>query len=324
MNSKPFKTHNQQLKILRDRGLHVPSSANRSLEQIGYYSLVNGYKWSFLQRDSTGRPVHPEQFVAGATFNEIQSLYDFDRELRSALYEGLLKYESILGAEISYRFSEVHQEEHSYLAIDNFRRDQSSVADVVGTISSLSNTIKRKASIKRGENAIKHYVNKHGHVPLWVLVNFLTFGDLNFFFKNCTDSLQITIAKDFTDTRKRSYNYNQTVKITPGIILAANHLVNHFRNAVAHGEITFSKRIHKAPELNGLKPALGLKFSLNSQSGVFELMLILKAVLPKTDYQRLRSKLFMILKKYSTRFESISFNSVLQDMNFPANYTSVL
>lgn len=123
-NSKPFKTLNQQLKILRERGLIVKTNAKRSLEQNGYYAIINGYKWSFLQRDSRGKTISPEQFVTGATFDEVQSLYDFDRDLRSILFEALLKYENTLSATLSYRFSEAFPDEHSYLAIDNFSRDK--------------------------------------------------------------------------------------------------------------------------------------------------------------------------------------------------------
>lgn len=39
---KPFKTHNQQLKILRDRGLEVPSEKKRDLENENYYNIING------------------------------------------------------------------------------------------------------------------------------------------------------------------------------------------------------------------------------------------------------------------------------------------
>lgn len=324
MNTKPFKTLNQQLKILRSRGLDAPTDSKRSLEQIGYYSLINGYKWSFLTRDSKGKPLDPEQYVKGACFAEIRSLYDFDTELRSILYEALLKYESMLGAEISYRFSEKHQEEHSYLAIDNYRRDQASVSSVVGTISALSNTIKQKASVGKGTNAIKHYVNKHGHVPLWVLVNFLTFGELNFFYKNCDDELQIKIAADFTNMRFHTYPRLKKVKITPATIKVTNHMVNHFRNAVAHGEITFSKKLEKSPELAPIKSALGIKEPSKSQSGVFELMLALKTVLLKKEYQHLFSSMNHLINKYQTKFHSIQFQSILQDMNFPQNYQSIL
>lgn len=64
-NSKPFKTLDQQLKILRKRGLEVSPSAKRSLKQFGYYSIINGYKWLFLQRDSRGKVINPEKYIYG-------------------------------------------------------------------------------------------------------------------------------------------------------------------------------------------------------------------------------------------------------------------
>ncbi|MBD1491127.1 Abi family protein [Weissella confusa] len=317
-NSKPFKTLNQQLKILRDRGLNVPSNAKRSLEQNGYYAIINGYKWSFLQRDSKGTVISPEQFVNGANFSEIQSLYDFDRELRSILFESLLKYENTLNATVSYRFSEAHPEEHSYLAIDNFTRDPQKVQSVVRTISSLSNVVKNKSG---QDNAIKHYVNKHRHVPLWVLVNFLTFGDINFFHQIMTNDLRITVAKDFTHFQRRSYHGQFVAGIQPEAIDSVNQLVNHFRNAVAHGEITFSKKIFKTPNLRPFKAALGNpNIPLNSQAGVFELLIGLKVVLPKKDFKKLAHRIHELIRDYQNHFKSITFNSVLNDMNFPQNY----
>lgn len=322
VNTKPFKTLNQQLKILRDRGLDVPSNAKRSLEQNGYYAIVNGYKWSFLQRDSRGKVISPEQFVQGSTFNELQNLYDFDRDLRSILFEALLKYENTLSATLSYRFSEAYSDEHSYLAIDNFSRDPQKVQSVVRTISSLSNVVNRKSSQK---NAIRHYVNKHLHVPLWVLVNFLTFGDLNYFYQIMTDDLRLTVAKDFTAFQRRAYPGKFRVGISPLAIDSTNHLVNHFRNAVAHGEVTFSKKISKTPSLQPVKSILSdQSLPLNSQAGIFELLIVLRMVLTKKDYKKLNRGINELLKNYKGEFNSISFNSILNDMNFPQNYQNYL
>lgn len=318
VNSKPFKTTNQQLKILRDRGLDVPSTAKRSLEQNGYYSIVNGYKWSFLQRDSRGNVISPEQFVTGAQYSELQSLFDFDRELRSILFDALLKYESLLSSTLSYRFSEAYQDEHSYLAIDNFSRDPQKVQSVVQTISSLSNVIKNKS---RQRNAIQHYVNKHRHVPLWVLTNFLTFGDLNYFYQIMTDDLRLQMAKDFTKNQRRVYPGKFRTGISPAAIDSVNHLVNHFRNAVAHGEITFSKEVYRTPSLQPIKAALdNTQIPLNSQAGVFELIIALKVVLPKKEYKQMMRRVTALLSDYKNEFTSISFNSILNDMKFPENY----
>ena len=323
-NSKPFKTLNQQLSILRDRGLDdAHAKAKRSLEQIGYYSLINGYKWMFLARDSNGEIIHPEIYKDDASFDEIKSLYDFDFELRSILYRSLLKYETMLGAEIAYRFSEQHQEEHAYIAMDNFSRDTKQVSSVVGTISSLSSTIK-KYSDRKGKNAIKHYVNKHGHVPLWVLVNFLTFGELNYFYANCTRDIQMTIAKDFRHTKCISYGDTHQPSITPVAIMDINQMVNIFRNAVAHGEITYSKVVYRTPHLGEIKSAAGIRgVALHSQAGVFELIIAMKAVLPKKNYQRLIKDIDGLLKDSKDRFNPINYSALLQDMHFPSNYADV-
>lgn len=322
-NKKPFTTWNQQLSLLRKRGLDTPSSAKRSLEQFGYYAIINGYKWLFLQRDSRGKIIKPEKFVTGSSFSEIQSLYNFDKSLRSILYDALLEYESNLAAEVSYRFSEKYPEEHSYLAMDNYSRDPNLVSSVVGTISSLSNVIKRKSAKRQGSNAIKHYVNNHGHVPLWVLVNFLTFGDLNFFYQNSKHNLKIIIAEDFSIKYKRAYG--KKVKIEIASILAINHLVNHFRNAVAHGEITYSKTLYKGPDFKPIKRNLGLtSLNINSQSGVFELIIALKLVLNKKDYKKLTKRILNLLDEYKNNFKSVQFSAILQDMNFPTNYQNYL
>ena len=59
---KPFKSHNQQLKVLRQRGMIVPSRAKRDLENENYYNVINGYKELFLQVNKDGKFVSPEVY----------------------------------------------------------------------------------------------------------------------------------------------------------------------------------------------------------------------------------------------------------------------
>ena len=51
---KEYKTFNQQLTILRNRGLIVPTDGKpkRFLEQENYYNVINGYKDLFLLKDT--------------------------------------------------------------------------------------------------------------------------------------------------------------------------------------------------------------------------------------------------------------------------------
>lgn len=81
---KEYKTFNQQLTILRNRGLIVPTDGKpkRFLEQENYYNVINGYKDLFLLKDTHGKPVEPETYLSNAHFNELKTLFLFDRELR--------------------------------------------------------------------------------------------------------------------------------------------------------------------------------------------------------------------------------------------------
>ena len=56
---KEFKTFNQQLTILRSRGMIVPTDGRpkRFLEQENYYNVINGYKDLFLCKDNQGQVI---------------------------------------------------------------------------------------------------------------------------------------------------------------------------------------------------------------------------------------------------------------------------
>lgn len=320
-NLKPFKTLNQQLKILRDKGLNTDTknkcNSKRELEKIGYYSLVNGYKSLFLKRNPDGKTVDPEQYIEGVDFEELYNLYQFDKELRTILYEGILTYESMLAAKISYYFSEYFPDPNSYLIVTNFAINNNNIKYVAKLINSLSNSIKKNSN---KNTAIKHYLSKYGHIPLWVLVNYLPFGDLNYFYKNCIEDIKKNIAEAFERERYISYNKKEKTRIIVRDIEEVNKLLNHFRNAVAHNEITFSKHLEKTSK----KISVFEYKEISSQAGVFEVLLSLKLMLRKEDYQLVKDKILSLIKNYEMKFHSIDFSTILFYMNFPSDYKELL
>lgn len=326
IDNKPFKTYDQQVEILKGRGLNIDSveNAKQVLRDVSYYSLINGYKHLFLARDSNGNLLQPEQYSSDASFEEIFALYSLDKDLRSILYDALLSYETNLAAELSYRFSERFPDNYSYLQMENYSSDITKTSQILKTISSLSATLNWKVSDRHGDNAIKHYVNNHGHVPLWVLVNFLTFGDLNYFYSNCKEQIKQKIAIDFTRKRISEYELSGANSITPGAIKIINQIVNQFRNAVAHNEITYSKYLFRSPGMSTIRNILGENITLNSQAGVFELIIGLKLVLGKKEYFALTHGIIKILEKYKPQFQPMRFQGILQDMHFPQDYEEIL
>ena len=77
MSDKVFMSLDQQLIILRSRGLNVDAYTKRILEKENYYNVVNGYKDLFLDQSC-----EEEAYKSGTDFQEIFALYEFDRELR--------------------------------------------------------------------------------------------------------------------------------------------------------------------------------------------------------------------------------------------------
>ena len=79
---KPFKTIEQQMAILKSRNMAVEPSAGPILLREGYYSVVNGYKGPFLEREGNGGDLE-DRYLDGTSFDDVYRLFRFDRDLRS-------------------------------------------------------------------------------------------------------------------------------------------------------------------------------------------------------------------------------------------------
>lgn len=271
---KPFKTHRQQIKILRDRGLIVNSpKALRILERENYYNVINGYKDPFLEHDQNGNSVSPETYRRGASFEEIYKLYTFDRELRNVLLKYLLKAENNIKSKLSYRFTQKFNEPSAYLQMKNFSSNPKHLKTVLKLIATLSSLISKKAE---GTGPVKHYLDNHGGVPLWVLVGYLTIGNISYFYLVLDDSLKELIAKDFSQEYKKSYN--QHLQIPKNSIEDVLKSINLFRNVCAHEERLYCFKLNRPPRSRHNSNLLNIP-SQNLQGSLFSMVALLKLVL---------------------------------------------
>ena len=97
---KEFKTIDQQIDILRKKGLIIDD------EQRAYdillkenYFFLNGYRHLFMNSPSD------KTFISGSTFSELYSLFLFDRYSRNIFFKNLLIIENRLKSVISYQMS---------------------------------------------------------------------------------------------------------------------------------------------------------------------------------------------------------------------------
>ncbi|MDM5211019.1 Abi family protein [Peribacillus sp. NJ4] len=73
-------TYKEQVELYRSKNLHVANSENteKILQRINYYRLS---AYGLTLKD----PINNDQYVNGASFNKLLSLYEFDRKLRVLL-----------------------------------------------------------------------------------------------------------------------------------------------------------------------------------------------------------------------------------------------
>lgn len=166
---KPFKTADEQIEILAQRGLIIDdiNEARQLLLNLNYYR-ISAYSLTLRKNDIFYTNVH---------FNDIMQIYDFDMELRASLLY-LLEY-----IEVSIRTHIGYFHAKSYGALGYL------------DCSTFNDADRYKGFKKDYEKAINEYGNKeafvkhhnefyNGQFPFWALVELLPFGSLSRIFKN--------------------------------------------------------------------------------------------------------------------------------------------
>lgn len=316
---KPFQTHIQQLKILRGRGLSVNNGSNamRILENEGYYNVINGYKDLFLMTNPNGTLVSPEKYIQGATFEEIHKLYILDRELRNILLKYLLIFEKSVKSKIAYRFSRKFRQTNAYLDMKNFTNNAKQLKQVLKLITTLSQVITNHSD---RNGPIKHYLDAHQEVPLWVLSNNLTLGNIQNFYMCLDDPLKDQIAQDFSKIYKKTYNVN--LQFPKDSLIDVLKTANLFRNVCAHEERLYSFKLNRPARSSHNANLLNIQSNLLA-GNLFTMVAYLKLVTTKKEHKQLVSSLSQLFAKVQNDFTSINFSQILNQMGFPPNWQSL-
>lgn len=314
---KPFKTYAEQIEILKNKNLIVSDEekAKEILSQINYYNLVNGYKSVFLERNEEGKILHPEKFIANSNFEDLHNLYLLDQNLKHILFKYLLRFEKLFKSCIAYKFSEKYGGDYSYLMKNHYSDRNEDLDSVLKTIAILSGKI-NKENKKNGKLAINHYAKLHNDVPLWVLVNFLTFGNITHFYKAMKPTMRNNIARIFGEQYK--INYKTDEKIGDEEMNQIVKMIRYFRNLIAHDEVIFTFEIQKLSKIDLFNKYFEQK--IFKGKNLFDLILVLKLVIPKEEYLELLSEINGIFEKYKDKFSVKSFEEIIQIAGFKKNW----
>lgn len=305
---KEYKTFNQQLTILRQRGMIVPTDGTpkRFLEQENYYNVINGYKDLFLEKDANGVPLDPEEYQTNTHFKELKALFLFDRELRFLFLKYILIFENSFKTVFSHEFSRKYPKANSYLELQNYV--DNSPKNVLKQVSILTKTIHDQVD---KEGAIKHYIETYGAVPLWVLVNYLTIGNMSHLYNVLKDAEKNTIAKYYSDKYARQYVSTSSIRISARDMQSALKIFNLVRNKCAHEE-----RLYNSDFGNVRVASIATHFGMTNYDNrkIVVAIIYLKVMLNKNYFKKFYLELMDIIKRYRGEFVTVSFNSILNIM----------
>lgn len=158
---KPYLPYGKQIqKLINDKGLIIKdvNFAERMLTDIGYFSLIGGYKNLFINPMT-------RKYVGGTTFEDVLALYHFDEELRALTFKYLIKVEQKIRQLISDSFCASFGENQSqYLSSVNYNQNPKLSHDVTKLISILD----YHANKNTEKPYLVHQRKVYGNVPLWV------------------------------------------------------------------------------------------------------------------------------------------------------------
>lgn len=304
---KPFLTYDQQIdKLINEKHLFIedPPCAKNTLKNIGYFALVGGYKTPFINPMT-------RLYQNGATFKDILTLYQFDLTLRELVFKYLCEIECKVRQLISYNFCNYHGEQQSaYLNPSSYNNCKKNIA----AITSLIQILDYHANRNKEHKYVVHQRNVYQNVPLWVLINTLTYGQISKFYSLLPFQIQSSISKEFPSINEKELE--QYLKI-----------LTLFRNVCAHNERLYSFHIHTDFPDTTLHSKLNIPQKGNQylygKRDFFGLVIAFRYLLPKESFFTFKHSLIRLLNSFSKNNRQISEKQLLSMMGFPQNWKSI-
>lgn len=299
MSEKIFRDTRTQIGILKSRGVIIKNkrTAKQLIRNTNYYNLINGYKEPFLQLNT----VH-EKYLPGTKLEEIYALYEFDRQLRIVTLEYILEIEKQVKSLISYCFSEVHGHKN-YLKLENF--DTQGIRKY-GQVCSLLSSLYKKISLNIDKDlSVSHYVKGKNYLPLWVLVNTLSMGDISKFYSNMIQQERDHVARRL----KWGIRENQ--------LASCLFFLSTIRNRCAHDERLYSYLSYVDLCNNNY---FYYFHKTSDTNNYFAVMIAFKMLLPTKRYQTYHNQIENLFNELDKQLSTISVRKIRGIMGIPNNW----
>ncbi len=291
MDLKPPLSYEDQVSRLIEHHVQISSKKDAAafLSRVNYYRLT-GYALQF--RDKTGH-----DYIEGTSFDTIKNIYCFDAELRGILRNALDEAEGCFRTHIANGFSMVKCTKPPYNGHynpENFYQKE--------LYAKVMESLKQEEDRRSDSLVVQHHKKCYGDIlPLWVIVEMLSFSSLSSLYASMYTSEQDTIAAMRGQTAKVMKNHM--------------HVLTVLRNKCSHGRRLYNTPLHPSV-------MLGSGYLRNHPEvrcdTLFAGILALTRNLPTRESKiALYDSLCSCITRYASSIE-------IERIGFPANYKQLL
>ncbi len=307
MGSKIFKTLDEQIEILKSKGLVINDveKAKEILFRENYFFL-SGYRHLFM------RSIKENRFISGTTFEELYAMFLFDRKIRNVMFKHLLIIENNIKSIISYTLSKKYGfKEKDYLDPENFIQDSLKNRQVHDVL----NKMKRQIRVNGKQHAATmHYLSNYGYIPMWILVKVLSFGIVSELYCILKIEDQKTIA-DVYEIDSESL----TIYLS---------LLSNFRNLCAHEDILYEHRTQRMIPDNKYHHMLDIEKTDDvydfGKNDLYAIVIIMKQMLKKDEFREFIYEIGYEIDVLDGKVDVIPLNSILNKIGFPDNWRDIV
>lgn len=302
MNEIIYSTPEQQIEKLLSQNLIIedPEYAKQQLQLYGYSNLIKSYRDPYTITID-GKKVYRN----GVSFEQIESLYILDKNLRNAVMSAMLDFEEhIKESAADVIASSFGTNQDQYLQFRNYRdkKRRKNNKDDKFTLSKILE--KLRDTLNTDKNPIAYYAKVHGTVPPWILFKSIYFGTMANF-------IQLFKPEQKKMLTERLYEKNDSTISQDNLnalMIDTLFICYEYRNIAAHGGRIYNHNARRKltnPDLNA-----------NHLHGFSVLLLLLRCLKYSSPYDQLKQSLDREINRHCNLFpEDTTYLSQILNIN---------
>ncbi len=307
MATKTFKTLDEQIEILRSKGLIINDEAEaKEILLRENYFFISGYRHLFM------RSYKDRRFIENTKFEELYATFVFDRMIRNIMFKYILIIENNVKSIISYTLSKKYGfKEKDYLNPKNFTNDSVKSRQVHDVLSKMKRQIRVNG---KQHSATMHYLSNYGYIPMWILVKVLSLGIVSELYSILKVEDQMAIAE----------YYN--IDVENLIVYLA--LLSNFRNLCAHEDILYDHRTQRKIADTKYHYMLNIDMTDDEynygKNDLFALIIIMKQMLRENEFRQLVYEIGYEIDVLDGKVDAVPLNDILNKIGFPDNWRDIV